>query len=161
MDAVPTPGKQELIDEIGTSIRVFIARAVVFNHRVAEHVGLNATDHQCLGLLEVHGDMTPSRLAHRVGLSRSATTAALDRLERAGFVRREHDTVDRRRVIVRVDQERVRRLAAPLYASRVAHMQRVWPRFDEEDLATVAAFFRALTEEAAEGGQEVGPDAES
>jgi hypothetical protein len=56
-------------------------------------------------------------------------------------------------VIVRVDQERVRRLAAPLYGSRVAHMQRVWPHFSEKEPTTVAAFFEAVTEEAAEAAE--------
>ncbi len=154
-DAAVTPQRQALLEEMGTGLRLFIARALVFNHHVAEHLGLNATDHQCLNLLEMHGTLTASRLAHRIGLSRSATTAALDRLERAGFVRRAHDTADRRQVIVRVDHERLRQLTAPLYASRSAQMQRVWQRFTDDELTVVAAFVHALTEEATEVDMDV------
>ena len=145
------PDRDADISVIGTSVRVLIARAVVFNYHVAEQLGLHPTDNQCLGLLELHGDLTPSRLAHRLGLSRSATTAALDRLERAGYVQRLPDPRDRRQVIVHADHDRLRGVAAPLYASRRAHMEGLWPRFGDDELAVVARFFLALTEEAAEG----------
>ncbi len=45
--------------------------------------------------------MTPGRLAERAGLSRGgAITTVVDRLQKAGFVRRRPDAGDRRRVIV-------------------------------------------------------------
>ena len=49
--------------------------------------------------------MTPSRLAELSGLTSGAVTGVLDRLERAGFVRRESDPTDRRSLLVRIDPE--------------------------------------------------------
>jgi DNA-binding MarR family transcriptional regulator len=43
---------------------------------------------------------TPTELAAALGLSPAATTKRLDAMERAGYLRREHDTGDRRRVFV-------------------------------------------------------------
>jgi DNA-binding MarR family transcriptional regulator len=145
-----TARREALAEHIGVRLRLLIARALVFNHQVADHLGLHPTDNQCLGLLELEGEMTPSKLAARLGLSRSATTAALDRLERAGFAHRTPDAGDRRQVIVRANQERLRSGAAPLYASRRAHLERLWPQFTDEELAIVARFFQALTSEADE-----------
>ena len=56
--------------------------------------------------------MTPSRLAELTGLTTGAVTGILDRLERAGFVRREADPADRRRTLVRLDQERMAEMTA-------------------------------------------------
>ncbi len=42
--------------------------------------------------------MSAGELAEATGLSSAATTTLLDRLERKGFVQRERDTVDRRKV---------------------------------------------------------------
>ncbi|HEY5854531.1 MAG TPA: MarR family transcriptional regulator [Aldersonia sp.] len=55
-------------------------------------------------MLSLDGSQTPGRLAERIGITRGgAVTAMIDRLERAGFVRRRRDTGDRRRVLVELD----------------------------------------------------------
>ena len=63
-------------------------------------LGLNPTDVRCVDLLDQHGTMTAGALAELAGLSTGAVTFLLDRLERAGFVRRVRDLEDRRRVLV-------------------------------------------------------------
>jgi DNA-binding MarR family transcriptional regulator len=51
------------------------------------------------------------RLAQVAGITAGAITAALDRLERLGYVRRVRDTVDRRQVHVQLTEEANRRFA--------------------------------------------------
>ncbi|MFF9410547.1 MarR family winged helix-turn-helix transcriptional regulator [Streptomyces anandii] len=86
---------------LATALRVQAARTVLFQAAVAQSIGLNATDFNCLSLLDLEGPMTPGRLAERAGLSRGgAITTVVDRLQKAGFVRRRPDAGDRRRVIV-------------------------------------------------------------
>jgi DNA-binding MarR family transcriptional regulator len=81
--------------------RVAASRGVLFHAAVASAVGINVTDVTCLGLLDKNGPMSAGRLAEAVGLSRGgAITAAIDRLERAGFVRRRRADDDRRQVLV-------------------------------------------------------------
>jgi DNA-binding MarR family transcriptional regulator len=49
--------------------------------------------------------MTAGQLAATIGLTTGATTTAIDRLERAGYVRRPPDPSDRRRVLVEPSRE--------------------------------------------------------
>lgn len=94
-------GALETLLKMATALRVQAARTVLLQSAVAQTVGLNATDFNCLSLLDLEGPMSPGQLAKRVGLSRGgAVTAVIDRLERVGFVERRPDTADRRRIIV-------------------------------------------------------------
>lgn len=89
-------------------MRDFMARAVLFQDAVAKWGGLNSTDLQCVGLLMSEGPATPGELAERSGLTAGgAITAVIDRLESVGFVRRDRDAADRRRVIVTAIPEAV------------------------------------------------------
>ncbi|WP_436739530.1 MarR family winged helix-turn-helix transcriptional regulator [Streptomyces sp. BBFR102] len=66
-------------------------------HAFAAGQGLHATDVQALAaILDAPEPMTPGRLRERLGLTSGAVTACLDRLERAGHIRRTRDTRDRR-----------------------------------------------------------------
>jgi DNA-binding MarR family transcriptional regulator len=134
-----------------------MARAVVFNYQIAERTGLNPTDLQCLGLLQLHGPMSAGALAQGTGLTTSAITTAIDRLERSGFARREHDTGDRRRVFVKLDEKQVADKIRPLYALRAAAASRVFARFGDEELVAVRAFFEALEEDSATADPDEGP----
>lgn len=73
---------------------------IMFHQSVADRLGLNVTDHKCLDFLLMYGPSTAGELSQRSSLTTGAITAVIDRLERAGFVRREADPNDRRRVIV-------------------------------------------------------------
>ena len=89
-------------------MRDLMARAVLFQEAAAKSGGLNSTDLQCVGLLMSEGPATPGELAERAGLTAGgAITAVVDRLEAAGFVHRERDPADRRRVIVTADLQAV------------------------------------------------------
>ena len=66
----------------------------------AERIGVNVTDLNCLNIMALTGPMTAGDLARQTGLTTASITGVLDRLEEGGFVRRERDPKDRRRVIV-------------------------------------------------------------
>jgi DNA-binding MarR family transcriptional regulator len=142
------PQRAALIERATRDLRELIARAVVYNHYAATQLGLNPTDNQCMNLLELHGPMSPSRLARLAGLKPSAMTVVIDRLERAGFAFRAADPNDRRGLIITTNTERVRAEASRVYGQQAVRMERVWARFDENQLETIASFLRALGEEA-------------
>lgn len=101
---------------MGDVMREFMARAVLFQDAVARHGGLNSTDMQTVSLLMSQGPATPGELAERTGLTAGGSiTAVIDRLERAGYVRRERDAVDRRRVIVTPVTDTVMQQVGPIY----------------------------------------------
>lgn len=85
----------------------------------AQFFGIHRTDLSLLDVLQLGGRMTAGELAKRGHLSPGAVTAALDRLERAGYVRRVRDEVDRRRVFVEVTDEMLDR-AAQVYGPLAA-----------------------------------------
>jgi DNA-binding MarR family transcriptional regulator len=68
-------------------------------------IGINQTDLICLNSLFRHGPMTAGQLATAIGLTTGATTTAIDRLERAGYVHRRSDPTDRRRVLVEASEQ--------------------------------------------------------
>jgi len=146
-DNLPGEPRAELEEAVRAGLRAFIARATVFNYQVAEQTGLNPTDLQFLGLLQLHGPQSAGVLARATGLTTSATTAVIDRLERSGFATREHDTADRRRVIVRLNQKQHDEKIMPLYAAKAPGAAGILARFSDEQLATVAAFLQALEDE--------------
>ena len=102
---------------MGKAMREFMARAVLFQDAVARSAGLNSSDLQAVGLLMSHGPATPGDLAARTGLTAGgAITAMVDRLERAGYVRRERDTEDRRRILVYPNSDKLLTVVGDTYA---------------------------------------------
>ena len=112
-----TPSSREQsIARMADVMRDFMANAVLFQDAVARTGGLNSTDLQAVGLLMSQGPATPGELAERTGLSAGgAITAVIDRLEKAGYVSRQRDQADRRRVIVTADVDKVLEQVGPVY----------------------------------------------
>lgn len=103
-----TSRRERELERAGEVMREFMARAVLFQDAVAKWGGLNGTDLQCASLLMSEGPATPGELAERTGLTAGgAITTAIDRLERAGFVTRDRDPNDRRRVIVTANSDAI------------------------------------------------------
>jgi DNA-binding MarR family transcriptional regulator len=142
-------GRGALETTIRQGLRAFMTRSAVINQVVAERTGLNPTDLQCLGLLQLHGPMSAGALARSTGLTASAITTVIDRLERSGFAIREHHPSDRRRVIVKLDQAQLESRVLPLYAARGGKLTPVFARFSDQELTAVASFLQALEEETA------------
>lgn len=108
--------RAESIDRMADVMRDFMARAVLFQDAVARFGGINSTDMQAVSLLISEGPATPGELADRTGLTAGgAITAVIDRLERAGYVTRERDATDRRKVIVTANFETVMAKVGPIY----------------------------------------------
>lgn len=69
-----------------------------FDDAFAAFLGVNPTDTRCIDIVERHGKITAGRLAAEMGLTTGAVTAVIDRLETAGYVARDRDPGDRRKV---------------------------------------------------------------
>ena len=144
-----TPSRQELLKALDEAVRKVGAQSVLISDLVATRVGLNSTDLECLDLLYLAGAITAGRLAEHTGLTTGATTAVIDRLERAGFVRRRRDPADRRRVFVEVVPESGERVI-PLYTPLQQGMDRLNEQYDDDQLAVVVDFLTRAFDVAAE-----------
>jgi DNA-binding MarR family transcriptional regulator len=121
-------------------IRKFIAGAIFFNQKVAERFGLNLTDTQCLNVLEMAGSATPGQLAAQTGLTTGGITVVLDRLEKAGFVKREPNPEDRRSLIVRPLPENLARIQA-IYADIHKGLGQLFAGYSDKELDIIVSFF--------------------
>jgi DNA-binding MarR family transcriptional regulator len=98
--------RSELIAAFDREARRMGSMATLLNHAVADAIGLHQTDHECLDLLDWTGPISAGEIGEHLGLSSGAVTGLLDRLEAGGWVRRERDAADRRRVVVHASAER-------------------------------------------------------
>ncbi|CAM5247339.1 Winged helix-turn-helix transcriptional regulator OS=Streptomyces tendae OX=1932 GN=GUR47_04240 PE=4 SV=1 [Streptomyces tendae] len=116
-------------------------------HAFAGSHGLHATDVQALAaILDAREPMTPGRLREHLGLTSGAVTACVDRLERAGHVRRVRENADRRVVhlhYVPEARETARRYFLPLAEAAAGTRA----RFDDDEMAVVIRFLTAMNEE--------------
>ncbi len=134
----------ELRAAIQRSTLRFIAAVVLHNHVVSQRVGLGASDSQLLSLLGVHGPLTPGRLAELTGLTTGTVTGVIDRLESGGFVRRERDATDRRKVLVTPVPEAMAGLAEH-YRHHGELLDAALSRRDDDQLRVIADFLADLT----------------
>jgi MarR family transcriptional regulator, organic hydroperoxide resistance regulator len=138
--AMSTENRPALHAEIVGQIRRFIAGTILFNQKVADRAGLHLTDMQCINLLELLGPVTPGKLAECTGLTTGGVTVMLDRLEKAGFVRREPNPGDRRSVLIRVNPRKLQKINA-LYAGINERLEAFLSETPEAELRMVAGFF--------------------
>ena len=136
-----TARKDKAIEALVVEVRRFIAGAILFNEKVAAELGLNATDLQCLGLLELQGAATPGELAKCASLTTGGVTVLLDRLERAGYVHREPNPRDRRSSLIRPDPARLRQLER-IYRSKGEALVEVLSQYKEHELRNILGFFK-------------------
>lgn len=116
-------------------------------HGFAQAQGLHPTDVQALAVvLDSPEPLTPGRLREHLGLTSGAVTACLDRLEKAGHIRRSRESADRR--VVHVRYEEGARAAARRYFMPLAEAaERTRERFDADELAVALRFLNTLNEE--------------
>lgn len=130
--------------QLNLEVRRFIAGAILFNTQVAEKLGMNNTDMQCLHLLQLNGGaMTPGELGRCCGLSSGGVTVVLDRLEKAGYVTREPNPRDRRSVIVRPVAAAMRKLEN-IYRDKGEALAEVLSRHPPRELRLILDFFRGV-----------------
>jgi DNA-binding MarR family transcriptional regulator len=97
---VERPGTERAI----RNLRMLILAGERYRQVLADAIGLGTTESQALSYLEVHGSSGQSEMARDLGLTSSALTALVDRLERQGVAERVRHAQDRRRAVVRVTE---------------------------------------------------------
>jgi DNA-binding MarR family transcriptional regulator len=132
--------------------RVLGTAVVLFHEAVASRLGLGAAEWRCLELLDREGPATAGRLAGLSGFTTGAITGIVDRLEKAGYVRREPNPRDRRSVIVRpLENPALREQVVPIFQSLGRAMADVAGHYSARELDLIRDYFertiRALREE--------------
>ncbi|MFE3189330.1 MarR family winged helix-turn-helix transcriptional regulator [Nocardia sp. NPDC059240] len=138
-------------DELGAALTFAAQRsatdAVMMHGAMADKLGLHVTDLRCLTMLRASGPATAGELAQRTGLTTGAITRMIDRLLKGGFVRREHDSKDRRRVIITAVDERVAEIA-PHYEVLAREFGKIAGDYSDAELTLLLEIFNRLHETA-------------
>lgn len=125
--------------------------------RFASRNGMHPTDVRALIALmdaaRAGEELTAGKLGAALGLNSAGTTALVDRLERAGHVRRVRGTRDRRRVVVQLDARAVE-LGWSFFGPLIARAVELLSGYDERELAAIRGFLEGVREAAAEPGAE-------
>ncbi|MZD07201.1 MarR family transcriptional regulator [Streptomyces sp. SID5785] len=145
MSTHSSPERAGLVAAIEDAVRDNGGRGQLLHQAIAERFGLNPTDLKCVDLARTEPQLTAGRLAEITGMSTSATTAVLDRMEKAGFVERTRDPLDRRRVIVVSTGRREEELAAAFAPVRRT-MAEILDSYDDDQLRVVAGFVQRLND---------------
>ena len=135
--------KKDLVKQVNMSAREYGISTVLFRHAVGEMLGVNVTDMECLALIFFKGLATPSELARYTGLTSGATTAMLDRLEKAHLIERRPNPQDRRGTLIVLTNERTEEVGATFASGREA-IDKLTSSYSESELETIADYFRRL-----------------
>ena len=133
--------QHDATEEAIRALRALILAGERYRQVLSDYVGLGVTDTQAVSYLTVHGDRGQNELASDLGLSSSASTALVDRLEREGIAERYPHPNDRRRTLVRLTSR----------GDAVVEVSRQWLLAGFHDLPTaqheaVAATLRSIAD---------------
>jgi DNA-binding MarR family transcriptional regulator len=147
--------REQLLFDLTLAMREVSGQGVLFSELVAAKVGVHSTDLECLDIIMMRGPTTAGALAAATGLTSGAITAVVDRLERAGLVRRQRDAEDRRKVFITttpiVDRDVVP-YSEPMRAAVLAVLE----RYRDADLKLLLGILQAAATAAAAAIAEVG-----
>jgi DNA-binding MarR family transcriptional regulator len=139
--------RRALLDAVEVRMREVTGLSVLYSQAMASRLGINSTDLECLGLVSIGPEVTAGALAEKTGLTTGAITTAIDRLERAGFVRRRRDDADRRKVVVAATSAGLRH-GEPAGAPMRKIISEVLDRYEDEQLKFLSQVLGELCEAA-------------
>ena len=142
----PTSGtgpreRAELELAFATAMRRTGSLMQLMGQAAADRIGINNTDLNCLNILSFSGHMTAGELAKATGLTTASITGVIDRLEEAGFVRRERDPHDRRRVVVRLSLDKAVSDVASVFAPMLRDWREMATRYSDDELRLIVDFY--------------------
>jgi DNA-binding MarR family transcriptional regulator len=135
------PEREQLTAAFGMAVRRTSSLMQLVSQAAADRIGINATDLNCLNILSFSGHMTAGELARATGLTTASITGVADRLEEAGFVRRERDASDRRRVVIRLVLDRALSDIAPVFLPMIRALEQTAARYSDDELRLIVEFY--------------------
>jgi DNA-binding MarR family transcriptional regulator len=144
-------GRKETIQNIVDKFREMSTDAVMFHQALADELGLYITDHKCMDIIHRFGAMPAGRLGEMTGLTTGAITGMIDRLEKAGYVRRTNDPKDRRKTIVEpVRNRKLERKIEMIFTPLHERMHRFLSSYSDSELSFLLDAMSKLIEQTRE-----------
>jgi DNA-binding MarR family transcriptional regulator len=134
-----------LVYGLMTATRKLTRSSLMLQSAIAEKMNLNPTDAECIDFLMEMGPSTAGDLAKVTRLTTGAITSVIDRLEKAGFVKRESDPEDRRKVIIRFIPKKHKK-AKQHYAAMAKDVYKLFSGYNEQKLKSLLQHSDAVTD---------------
>lgn len=129
----------ELQENFTLRMRSLGTRTVLYQQHVAASLGLYNNDFISVDILREKGPITAGELSKLTGLATGSVTTLIDRLEKNGFVRRENDPNDRRKVIIVPLYENKEEVSSTYLTLHTA-MVNLASTYTEEELELITGF---------------------
>jgi DNA-binding MarR family transcriptional regulator len=128
--------REDVIQAINQKFREMSTETIMFHQAIADVLGLHITDHKGLDLIYRYGPMPAGRLAELTGLTTGAVTGIIDRLEKAGYVRRVNDPKDRRITIIEPTRnKKLERKLEAIFTPISIRMHKLLSSYSDNELA--------------------------
>ncbi len=131
--------RRELTGQVVASLRALSTEIDRLDHVAAGRYGLNRTDMRALDIVGRAGPLAPSDLAQLIGFTTGGVTTVIDRLERAGYARRQPDPADRRRQIVAITEATTSR-DQEVFGSLIRQTAELLSAYTDEQLRLIDNF---------------------
>jgi DNA-binding MarR family transcriptional regulator len=130
--------------EVGLSLQRFAHWAEAASTYAARRLGLHVTDLTCIGYLDTQpGPVSVKQVIEYLGISSGSGTGLIDRLEKAGYVRRIRNPDDRRGVLIELVVDRSKEPLAFYRRLQLAFSDAARP-LDDGDLHQIVSFLDRL-----------------
>jgi len=129
----------ELQEHFTLLMRSLGNRTVLYQQNVAASLGLYNNDYISVDILREKGPVTAGELSKLTGLTTGSVTALIDRLEKNGYVRRQNDPNDRRKVII-VPLYEQKKDVVDAYLPLHTAMVNLASSYTDEELALITQF---------------------
>ena len=130
--------------ELMTATRKLTRSSLMLQYAIAEKMNLNPTDAECIDFLMEIGPSTAGDLAKVTRLTTGAITSVIEQIQKAGFVKRESDPNDRRKVIISFIPKKHEK-AKQYYAAMAKDVFELFSDYSESKIKLLTQHSDALT----------------
>ncbi|MDO7485688.1 MarR family transcriptional regulator [Peribacillus frigoritolerans] len=133
-----------LLESLTHRLKRYGMRSVLFQQNMAQKIGVSHTDLKSAEILNETGPITAGELSKITGLSTGSVTALINRLEKSGYVKRERDQLDGRKVMIVPIPERQEQIKSH-YQSLSMATKDLCSAYNEQELILINQFVEAIT----------------
>lgn len=133
-----------LLESLTHRLQRYGMRSVLFQQNMAQKIGVSHTDLKSAEILNETGPITAGELSKITGLSTGSVTALINRLEKSGYVKRERDQLDGRKVMIMPIPERQEQIKSH-YQSLSMATKELCSAYNKQELILINQFVEEIT----------------
>lgn len=133
-----------LLESLTHRLQRYGMRSVLFQQNMAQKIGVSHTDLKSAEILNETGLITAGELSKITGLSTGSVTALINRLEKSGYVKRERNQLDGRKVMIVPIPERQEQIKSH-YQSLSMATKELCSAYNEQELILINQFVEEIT----------------